>query len=379
MDAVRQAETCARRAEAFALMADHHIGYAMPIGGVAAYVEHISPSGVGFDISCGNKAVLLDADAAAVRANIRAIMDDIWQVISFGIGRKNAEPVDHALFDDDPAWDIPVVRKLRGLAREQLGTVGSGNHYVDLFVDEQERVWCGVHFGSRGFGHHLADHFIKAGGGKDGMHVEPVLLHVDSALGQEYIAAMQLAGRYAYAGRDWVCQKVASILGARIVDAVHNHHNFAWREVHGGQELWVVRKGATPAFPGQRSFVGGTMAEPAVILEGVESEESRLALYSTIHGAGRVMSRTQAAGKRRWKKGRPVAVTEGAVSRKMMMNWVRQAGIELRGAGVDESPHCYKRLEDVLQYHKETVRVLHTLTPIGVAMAGENEHDPYKD
>lgn len=379
MDAVRQAETCARRAEAFALMADHHIGYAMPIGGVAAYVEHISPSGVGFDISCGNKAVLLDADAAAVRANIRAIMDDIWQVISFGIGRKNAEPVDHALFDDDPAWDIPVVRKLRGLAREQLGTVGSGNHYVDLFVDEQERVWCGVHFGSRGFGHHLADHFIKAGGGKDGMHVEPVLLHVDSALGQEYIAAMQLAGRYAYAGRDWVCQKVASILGARIVDAVHNHHNFAWREVHGGQELWVVRKGATPAFPGQRSFVGGTMAEPAVILEGVESEESRLAHYSTIHGAGRVMSRTQAAGKRRWKKGRPVAVTEGAVSRKMMMNWVRQAGIELRGAGVDESPHCYKRLEDVLQYHKETVRVLHTLTPIGVAMAGENEHDPYKD
>lgn len=182
-DAVRQAEVCARRAEAFALMADHHIGYAMPIGGVAAYAEYVSPSGVGFDISCGNKAVLLDADATDVRANIKTIMDDVWQAISFGIGRKNAEPVDHVLFDDDPAWAIPVVKKLKGLAREQLGTVGSGNHYVDLFIDEQERVWCGVHFGSRGFGHHLADHYIKAGGGKDGMNVEPVLLHIDSALG----------------------------------------------------------------------------------------------------------------------------------------------------------------------------------------------------
>lgn len=190
---------------------------------------------------------------------------------------------------------------------------------------------------------------------------------------------MKLAGRYAYAGRDWVCRKVADLLGARIVDEVHNHHNFAWRETHGGRELWVVRKGATPAFPGQRSFVGGTMAESAVILEGVDSDESRMALYSTVHGAGRVMSRTQAAGKRRWKKGRAVTVSEGEVSRKMMMNWVRQAGVELRGAGVDESPHCYKRLEEVLEYHKGTVRILHTLTPIGVAMAGENERDPYKD
>jgi tRNA-splicing ligase RtcB (3'-phosphate/5'-hydroxy nucleic acid ligase) len=206
-----------------------------------------------------------------------------------------------------------------------------------------------------------------------------VLLHVDSTLGQEYIVAMQLAGRYAYAGRDWVCEKVARILGAQIVDEVHNHHNFAWREQHLGQQVWVVRKGATPAFPGQRCFVGGTMAEPAVILEGVEHPESGPALYSTVHGAGRVMSRTMAAGKKKWIKGRPTVVEEGAISRKMMMNWVREAGVELRGAGVDESPHCYKRLAEVLAYHQETVRILHTLTPIGVAMAGENERDPYKD
>lgn len=378
-DAVNQAVTVAKRAEKVALMADHHIGYAMPIGGVAAYQDQISPSGAGYDIGCGNKAVLLDADAAEVRRDIASIMDAIWTYISFGVGRKNAEEVDHELFDDDPAWEIPAVRKHKKMAREQLGTVGSGNHYVDLFVDEQNRVWCGVHFGSRGLGHHMASHYIQAGGGKDGMNVDPVVLREDSALGQEYIAAMKLAGRYAYAGRDWVCQKVAWILGAKILDEVHNHHNYAWQETHNGQEYWVVRKGATPAFPGQRCFVGGTMAEPAVILEGLDSAESRAALYSTVHGAGRVMSRTKAAGRKKWIKGKPVLMEDGLISRKMMMNWVREAGVELRGAGVDESPHCYKRLDEVLQYHTDTVRVLHKLTPIGVAMAGENEVDPYKD
>ncbi len=378
-NAVAQAKTVARRAEAIALMADHHIGYAMPIGGVAAYGEHVSPSGVGYDIACGNKAVRLDVPAAAVRPFIKDIMDDIWQHISFGVGRKNREAVEHELFANDPAWDIPVVKKLKGLAREQLGTVGSGNHYVDIFVDEAERVWCGVHFGSRGLGHRIATHYVKAGGGKDGMNVEPVLLAVDSTLGQEYIAAMRLAGRYAYAGRDWVCAKVAELIGANIVDEVHNHHNFAWLESHGEQELWVVRKGATPAFAGQRSFVGATMAEPAVILEGIESAESQVALHSTVHGAGRVMSRTQAAGKKRWRKGKLKTISAGEISENMMRQWVQQAGVELRGAGTDESPHCYKRLDAVLHYHKETVRVLHTLTPIGVAMAGADEYDPYRD
>ncbi|NJQ98579.1 MAG: hypothetical protein HC784_15300 [Hydrococcus sp. CSU_1_8] len=165
-DAVNQAVTVAKRAEQVVLMADHHIGYAMPIGGVAAYQGQISPSGIGYDISCGNKAVLLDADAAEVRRDIKSIMDAIWTYISFGVGRKNAEEVEHALFDDDPAWEIPAVRKHKRMAREQLGTVGSGNHYVDIFVDEQDRVWIGAHFGSRGLGHRIASHYIKAGGGR---------------------------------------------------------------------------------------------------------------------------------------------------------------------------------------------------------------------
>ncbi|MEZ4634813.1 MAG: RtcB family protein [Caldilineaceae bacterium] len=377
-NAVDQILNCARQAEAAALMADHHLGYAVPIGGVVAYADQISPSAVGFDIACGNKAVRLDIPAKEVKSHIGPIMDDIWRTLSFGVGMKNDERVDHDLFDD-PAWHVPIARQNKQLAQEQLGTIGSGNHYVDLFEDEGGQIWIGVHFGSRGLGHRLATHFVKAGGGKDGINVDPVLLDVDSALGEEYLACMKLAGRYAYAGRDWVAQRVADLLGAAVVEEVHNHHNFAWREEHNGQDLWVVRKGATPAFPGQLSFVGGSMGDVSVILEGLDSEDSRTALYSTVHGAGRVMSRTQAAGRVRWKKGQQIVVKEGEISRDMMLDWVHKMGVELRGAGTDESPHCYKRLPEVLAYHEGTVRVRHTLKPLGVAMAGPDEGDPYKD
>lgn len=164
---------------------------------------------------------------------------------------------------------------------------------------------------------------------------------------------------------------------ARIVEEVHNHHNFAWRERHGGRDLWVVRKGATPAFPGQRGFVGGSMGDVSVILEGVDAPEARHSLHSMVHGAGRVMSRTAARGKPNRMTGE--RISRGAVSHEMMMEWVRRVGVELRGAGTDESPHCYERLPEVLKQQGETVRIIHTLTPLGVAMVGENEFDPYRD
>jgi len=373
--ALKQIQNCAKDAVHVALMADHHVGYAVPIGGVVAYEDKVSPSGVGFDIACGNKAVLTDASARDVKRDIKQIMDDIFKTISFGVGRRNNEEVDHELFDDD-AWSIDPANNLKDMARAQLGTVGSGNHYVDIFIDEQDRMWIGVHFGSRGLGHKIASNFIKAGGGRDGMHVDPVLLDINSSLGAEYLQLMNLAGRYAYAGRDWVCQRVAKILGANIIEEVHNHHNFAWTEVHDGRNLVVVRKGATPAFPGQKGFVGGSMGDVSVIIEGVESDQSSESLYSTVHGAGRVMSRTEAAGKKKGFKGRRQG---GRVTRKMMLDWINEQGVELRGAGTDESPHCYKRLPEVLEHHKDTIRILHTLRPIGVAMAGEDEFDPYKD
>lgn len=375
--ALRQIKNCAREADHVALMADHHLGYAVPIGGVVAYADSISPSGVGYDIACGNKAVRVDADAAHVRANIGKIMDEVWRTISFGIGRNNEdETVDHSLFDD-PAWSIRAVAPLKEMARKQLGTVGSGNHYVDIFVDEQERVWIGVHFGSRGLGHKTATFFLNAAGAKDGMDVDPCVLRADSELGTDYLECMRLGGLYAYAGRDWVCDRVARILGSTIQEEVHNHHNFAWRETHGGRDLWVVRKGATPAFPGQKGFVGGSMGEYSVILEGVENELGRQSLYSTVHGAGRVMGRMEAKGKIDRKTGEVKRAPR--VTQDMMDAWVKSANVELRGAGVDESPHCYKRLEEVLAEHDGTIKVMHILFPVGVAMAGKDVFDPFKD
>lgn len=374
--ALRQIKTCAKTADRVALMADHHKGYAVPIGGVVAYKDSISPSGVGFDIACGNKAVLLDMHGPALRADISKIMDDLWKAISFGVGRSNAEQVDHSLFDS-PAWKCEAAAPLKQMACNQLGTVGSGNHYVDLFADEQDRVWIGVHFGSRGLGHKIATWFLKKAGAKDGMDVDPCLIDANSDLGDQYIQCMHLAGDYAYAGRDWVCSKVAKLLGAAILEEVHNHHNFAWRETHGSEDYWVVRKGATPAFPGQKGFVGGTMGETSVILEGIANEEAKHSLYSTVHGAGRVMGRMEARGKTDRRTGE--VLRPGKVTQEMMSGWLKRAKVELRGAGLDESPDCYKRLAEVLAEHGNSIRILHNLTPVGVAMAGAHECDPYKD
>jgi len=360
-----------------ALMADHHVGYSVPIGGVIAYKDHICVNGVGFDIGCGNKAVLTNADADQVRKDIYRIMNDIQKYISFGIGRNNNERIEHPLFDDNIWSDHPLLRGLKPKAISQLGTVGSGNHYVDIFIDDLDGVWIGVHFGSRGFGHSIATHFIKSAGGKDGIHAEPVVLHENSDLGEQYLKCMDLAGRYAYAGRDWVCSRVARILKADILQEVHNHHNFAWKELHDGEDLWVVRKGATPNRPGLQSFVGGSMGDYSFILEGIQSEENKMAMYSTIHGAGRIMGRSQAKGKVHRKTGE--ILRPGLVSKESMQDWIQKFDVELRGAGVDEAPMCYKRIEQVLHAHRNTVKVVRKLKPIGVCMASENEIDPYKD
>lgn len=370
--ALEQIKNARRLADHCVLCADHHLGYGVPIGGVVAYKDFVSPTGVGYDIACGNKAVRLDVPAQKVRAQISKLMDDIFAKISFGMGRANQEEVEHDLFDD-PAWkEVPILKRMKQKAQAQLGTVGAGNHYVDVFLDEQERVWVGVHFGSRGLGHSICTEYLEIAKLKNQVLEGIATLHVRSDAGEEYLEAMRIAGEYAYAGRDWVCAKAARILGGKIVEEVHNHHNFCWKETHFGEEYWVVRKGATPAFPGQLGFVGGSMAEPAVIIQGVESELSQRALYSTVHGAGRVMSRRAARGDA--KRG-----LSGRVSKEALKKSVKEAGVMLRGGDVDEAMHCYKRLPEVLAQHAGTIEVVHTLTPIGVAMAGPDVVDPYKD
>jgi tRNA-splicing ligase RtcB (3'-phosphate/5'-hydroxy nucleic acid ligase) len=363
---IAQMRNCMKIGNAMAgvICADGHLGYAQPVGGVIAYEKQISISGVGFDIGCGNMAVRLDTTYDAIRETVPLILGDIRKVISFGIGHTNEERVEHALFDDADAWRESDMGAYRGKAAQQLGTVGSGNHYVDLMRDEAGFVWIGVHLGSRGLGHTSAARYLKAAGGTDGMNVPPAVVDEDSELGRRYIAAMQLAGRYSYAGREWVVERVRRIIGGSVTDMVHNHHNYAWRETHDGRDLWVVRKGATPAYPAQRGFVGGSMGDDAVILEGVDGPEARASLYSTVHGAGRLFGRTEA--KRRF-------------TRVQMDEWLRRRGVMLVGADLDESPMAYRRLPDVLAHHGASVRVLHTLHPFAVAMAGEGEYDPFKD
>ncbi len=719
------------------ICADGHLGYAQPVGGVIAYERQISISGVGFDIGCGNMAVRLDVPFSAIEDRVGPIVQDIASTISFGVGRTNDERVEHPLLDDDDAWRAADMESYRPKAAAQLGTVGSGNHYVDLMRDEDGMVWIGVHFGSRGLGYTSATRYLKAAGGKDGMNVPPAVVDEDSEIGLRYIAAMELAGRYAYAGREWVVERVRQIIGGVVTDSVHNHHNYCiaggaiiptpigprlmrdlkagdniyafdgsrglvptrvmahwasgqkdiyeirtfnrsirvsathpiqvivseaqphperpwfdkhvgrlewknagdllpgdivvcaedyydqqcsvgedkarligaflgdgwlrtdtarqgyslglaigspeeehteqygnllrkiypdakwrtgapgafgittshrntyhdlvasgcagtsatkrvpaeaftwarneklallagyidadgsvanhgtsnhgrgkflavnpdlisdlreiaigcglrvtpvrtaiantnfgpsrywsftmsansvaelplwhaakransrtvdrdssrlqprkigylklphgtfaqtvqsvekigheevfdltiehpshafvaegivvhncWKERHGDRDLWVVRKGATPAFPGQRGFVGGSMGDDAVILEGRDCPTSQAMLHSTVHGAGRLFGRKEA--KRRF-------------SRVEMDEWLRRRGVTLQGGDLDESPMAYRRLPEVLNVHAATVRVLHRLRPFAVVMAGDGEFDPWKD
>ena len=384
---LKQLERCmaAGDAEFGVLCADHHPGYSQPIGGGIAYEGYVSPSGVGYDIGCGNKATRTDLARADLDAlgGVEKLMGEITRRISFGMGVPATEKVDHPVLDQIRNAEFRPQRKLAQTAANQLGTVGSGNHYVNLMEDEEGKVWVGVHFGSRGFGHKTASGFLALGQGlafdarakEAGMDSPPVLFELDGELGQSYLAAMRLALDYAYAGRDVVVDKVLEILGAEATHEVHNNHNFAAMEEHFGRTLCVIRKGCTPARPGQEGFVGGSMGDESVILEGVESEASVDSLYSTVHGAGRVLSRSQAAGRfRRGKQVKPGLVDWPAVQARL-----RQQGIVLVGGGADEAPEVYKRLPVVLAAHSDSIRVKHRLRPLGVAMAGRDVRDPYRD
>lgn len=396
--AVAQLEMCLadERAVSGALMADHHLGYSMPIGGVVAYDGAISPSGVGFDIACGNKAVLTPLHFDDVREETTGLMAAIQRTVAFGMGRSNPDPLDHPLFDTH-ADTLAELDRLGGTrlalsqkARAQLGTVGSGNHYVDLLADEDDRVWIANHFGSRGLGHTIATGFLNLAAGlefsaRGAEKEEPTVIPTDTDLGQAYLAAMQLAGDYAYAGRDYVIDQVLDLLGTEAVESVHCHHNYAWLE----DGKWVVRKGATPLST-DGAFIGGSMGDGAVIVRGTGDDIGNLA--SAPHGAGRVMSRTKAAGKFKKVaetrtnpegkeyiyKRRVRDASTGAVQWDRVKADLAARGIVVLGSGADEAPEVYKPLDDVLAAHSN-IEVVHRLRPLGVVMAGDDTVDPYKD
>jgi tRNA-splicing ligase RtcB len=344
-------------------------------------------------VGCGNECIRTPLQYNDIKKDIKKIADEMWKKISFGVGRKNDKPIEHEIFED-PIFKSPSIGKLKDLAVSQLGTVGAGNHFCDIFVEESTGlIWIANHFGSRGFGFKVAKGFINLIDGIDFFEKglperdmdPPKVISMDSPLGQDYFEAMNLAGRYAYAGREFVIQQVLDILKTTATKTVHNNHNLSWKETIDGEELYIVRKGATPLSPNQEGFIGGSMCDISVIVEGKDTPENKEGLYSAPHGAGRVMGRMQAKGK--WKNqkqsnGRKelVNIRPGLVSPEMFKKVVKDYGIELRGAGLDESPFCYKKLETVLEAHKDTLEIKHILKPIIVTMADDLDGlDPYKD
>ena len=417
---IRQLETCVAAEEGAVgvLCADGHLGYSMPIGGVVAYRDHISPSGVGFDIGCGNLAVRTALTHDQVEADLPRIMDEIFERISFGVGRSDGRAADHAVIDAIRTAEFAPQRELTGLAAKQLGTVGSGNHYVDLFRDEDDdRVWIGVHFGSRGFGHKTASGFLALAQGRpfDGrahegeMMSPPVVFDAASGLGAELRRRRWSSpASYAYAAARSSSREVLAILGTEADVEVHNHHNYAWREdVDGAPRLGRPqgrdaglpgparlrrrddgRAGGDPrgrrvARGGHRAALDGPRRGPRDVAHegGGQARHAagvlrpRLPVLDDAQGT-RALPATTRDARLLKRRGR---ISAGAIDFPTVRAELAARGIELRGGAADEAPAAYKRLDDVLAHHAGSVRVLHRLHPIGVAMAPAETFDPYKD
>ncbi|HEY0514137.1 MAG TPA: RtcB family protein [Thermoanaerobaculia bacterium] len=360
-----------------ALMPDAHPGYGLPIGGVLATDNAVIPYAVGVDIACRMRMSVFDlADAGSVfaspvRERLRSALQNETR---FGVGSKFGKGLrrDHPVMEAD--WGVTAVTaRLRDLAWTQLGTSGSGNHFVEFGLLRLESPSAGLeagtylallsHSGSRGSGANVASHYSKLA-----KQLRPDLpddlknlawLDLDSPEGQEYWHAMNLMGEYAAANHERIHHHVAQALGFGVLKAVENHHNFAWKEEHGGREVIVHRKGATPAGPGVLGIIPGTMADPAFLVSGLGEASS---LRSASHGAGRLMSRNEARRRFTWQQARAL---------------LADRNVELLSADLDEAPMAYKNIHEVMNAQTDLVEVLGTFTPRMVKMSppGERAED----
>jgi len=350
-----------------ALMPDAHLGYGLPIGGVLATAGAVIPYAVGVDIACRMKLSVWDLPTTGLKSGDH-LAGAIESETRFGLGASFSRRRRHPVMDEN--WDITVLTKrLKDKAWSQLGTSGSGNHFVELGVLDLEVPDLGLdagrylallsHSGSRGVGNAVARHFSELA-----MSFHPDLpkelrhlawLELDSESGHEYWEAMQLMGRYAAANHELIHRHVAARVGAEIISGVENHHNFAWLEEHDGREVVVHRKGATPAGDGVLGVIPGSMATPAYVVRGTGDEGS---LRSAAHGSGRRMSRKQAKKRYRWSD-----VTELLRSRK----------IRLLSAGLDEVPMAYKDIDEVMAAQADLVRPIARFQPRLVKMAPGGE------
>jgi tRNA-splicing ligase RtcB len=359
-----------------ALMPDAHVGYGLPIGGVLATDNCVIPYAVGVDIACRMKMTVFDRDAETLAGMRDRLANIIQDETRFGVGSSFRQRREHEVMDDD--WTVsPITHRNRDKAWAQLGTSGSGNHFVEFGSFRVDRPELGLepaeylalltHSGSRGTGAQVCQHYSRlamdrhAELPKELKHL--AWLSLDEADGAEYWAAMNLMGRYAAANHALIHKHIARRLGAAVILDFENHHNFAWKERHliEGRERDVIvhRKGATPAGTGVLGIIPGSMASPGFVVRGKGEKES---LESASHGAGRVMSRTQAKQSFTW----------SAVKKQLA-----ERGVTLMSAGIDEVPGVYKDIHAVMAAQTDLVDVLGRFDPRLVKMspAGERPED----
>jgi len=359
-------------AVAGALMPDAHLGYGLPIGGVLATENAVIPYAVGVDIACRMKMTVLDLPVRDLERNQERLTRAIEAETRFGVGSSFKERRQHDVLDAD--WAVsPVTQRNKDRAWSQLGTSGSGNHFVEFGEFTAHGKIGGLepgtfvallsHSGSRGTGAAVCDHYSKIAFSQfpdlPSELKRLAWLSMDSQEGQEYWAAMELMGHYAAANHALIHQHVAANLGATVLLDVENHHNFAWKERHmsGGVEREVIvhRKGATPAGEGVLGIIPGSMASPGFVVSGKGNAES---LNSASHGAGRLMSRSQALKKFNWKD---------------VNRFLRERGVTLISAGLDEVPMVYKNIREVMAAQSDLVTVLGQFDPKLVKMAPSGE------
>ncbi len=355
-----------------ALMPDAHVGYGLPIGGVLATRNAVIPYAVGMDIACRMKMTVLDLPVSAIRGEEGLLRKVLERETRFGIGAEFRDPRDHPVMELD--WSVsPVTHHNRDRARRQLGTSGSGNHFVEfgtltLGADDlglKAGVYTALlsHSGSRGTGGLVARHYSRLA-----MKMHPELprdllhlawLDLSGDAGREYWAAMELMGLYAAASHELIHRAVARALRAAVLADIENHHNYAWRETHFGGDLIVHRKGATPARRGSLGIIPGSMATPGYVCRGKGNAAS---MHSAAHGAGRAMSRT---------------ATRNACSWDAVRDLLRERGVALLSAGLDEVPAGYKDIERVMAAQRDLVDIVARFDPKLVKMApgGERPED----
>jgi tRNA-splicing ligase RtcB len=351
-----------------ALMPDAHVGYGLPIGGVLACENAVIPYAVGVDIACRMKLSVLDVPPEALKDHFHNFRIALEKGTRFGVGSVHEKPQTHNVMDRD--WTITrITREHKDKAWKQLGTSGSGNHFVefgvltltepaaDLGLAPGSYVAILSHSGSRGVGASVCSVYssiAQAGLPKRYQDLGRLAwLDLESEAGHEYWAAMNLMGEYAAANHDVIHRLVSQLLGAEIVAGVENHHNFAWIEEHDGKELIVHRKGATPAGVGVLGVIPGSMADPAFVVRGKGEPAS---LRSASHGAGRRMSRKQARDTYNWKA---------------VKNDLAAKGVTVLSAGADEVPGVYKRIEEVMQQQQDLVEIVARFDPKIVKMCDD--------